>query len=186
MNRTKSHVLYTCKQFIHSCGRMVSRKEKEKTLDQRQRKKEYITTSANTQQKVRKSQSEQEQDSYSEKLCSAHPVFSFCPRNQEQRREAVFTPSVEYLQSFQCLFSNRLTVLKDSCYFSPASFLSSFSHRLRGPFVDQTPCVKLYCQILNKSQGGGQPGLQDIAALLPAVLLGRYATDEVVRPQGRA
>ena len=54
MNGTTSHVLYACKQFIHSRGRMVSRKEKEKTLGQRQRKKEYIATSANTQQKVRK------------------------------------------------------------------------------------------------------------------------------------
>ena len=80
---------------------------------------------------------------------------------------------------------NRLTVLKDSLHLTLV-ILELLFFALPEVVPTRLPSSPRTVKFLISHRWAVEQGLQDIAALLLAVLLGWYATDKVARPQGRA
>ena len=83
------------------------------------------------------------------------------------------------------MFLNRLTVLKDSLH-PTLVVLELLFFELPEVVPTRLPSSPRSVKFLISHRRAVEQGLEDIAALLPAVLLGWYATVEVARPQGRA
>ena len=104
---------------------------------------------------------------------------------RERRRGAGSLASVCIAIGISFSILNRLTVLKDSLPLTLV-VLEILSYKLSEVVPTRLPLSPRTVKFLISHRQAVEQGLQDIAALLPAVLLGWYMTDEVARPQGRA
>ena len=114
------------------------------------------------------------------KICDQHTRFSF-RLSKDWRRRGAGLSNQAFISIVVYLFSCQINSL-ETCYVSPRvafEFLSLFLSEVRRP---DSPRPNHLVKFLISHRRVVRQGPQDIAAWLPAVLLGRYATVEVVRP----